>query len=164
MPDRDTLMGIAQIAATFIGFAGVVFAVDRSSVGGVTAQERNALMNLLVPSIAVLFLGFVPLVATSGGAGEERIWRVSNGLLGAVHAFLLSGAVRAAIRGQLLEPVPVRFLLIGGGSLAVLANAVVVFGFMPGLAPMVYIAGLVWFLLISAVQFVMLMVLHFRAS
>jgi len=121
-------------------------------------------MNLLAPSIAVLFLAFVPLVATSGGLSDVNTWRVSNGLLGAVHTVLLSGAARAAIRGQLLEPVPVRFLLIGGGSLAVLANAAVVLGFIPGLAPMVYVAGLVWFLLVSAIQFVMLMVLHFRAS
>jgi hypothetical protein len=164
LQDRDTLMAIAQIAATFIGFAGVVFAVDRASAGGVSGPERNAIMNLLIPSIAVLFLAFVPLVASTGDAAEERIWRASNGILGAIHSVLLAGAFRAAIRSQLLEPVPLRFILLGGGSLAVVANVAVVLGFLPRFAAMVYLAGLVWFLLVSAIQFVMLIVLHVRAS
>ena len=164
MQDRDILMAVAQIAATFIGFAGVVFAVDRASEGGVTGPERNALMNLLIPAIAVLFLAFVPVIASTGVSSEALIWRASNGMLGAVHLVLLSGAVRTAMRGQLLEPVPLRFVLIGGGSLAVAANLVVVLGFLPRLAPMAYLAGLVWFLLVSAIQFVMLIVLHVRAS
>ena len=128
MQDRDILTAIAQIAATFIGFAGVVFAVERASAGGVSNPERNAIMNLLVPSIAVLFLAFVPLIASTGIASETLIWRGSNGLLGAIHSVLLAGAVRAALRSQLLEPVPLRFILIGGGFLAVAANAAVVLG------------------------------------
>jgi hypothetical protein len=157
-------MAIGQIAATFIGFAGVVFAVERSSAGGVSGPERNAIMNLLTPSIAVLFLAFVPLVASTGDATEANIWRASNGILGAIHSLLLAGAFRAAIRSQLLEPVALRFVLLGGGSLAVVANAVVVLGFVPRFAPMAFVAGLVWFLLVSAIQFVMLIVLHVRAS
>ena len=164
MQDRDTLMAIAQIAATFIGFAGVVFAVERGSAAGVSREERNALMNLLIPSIAVLFLAFVPLVSSAGGVSEARIWRGSNALLGAIHVVLLSGAIRAAIRSQLLEPVPLRFVLISGGSLAVLANVLIVLGVAQGLAAMVFVAGLVWFLLVSAVQFVMLIVLHVRTA
>ena len=155
-------MAIAQIAATFIGFAGVVFAVERSSAGGVSDRERNAIMNLLMPSIAVLFLAFVPLLASTGDATEARIWRASNGVLGAIHAVLLAGAFRAAIRSQLLEPVPLRFILLSGGSLAVLANALVVLGLVPRFAAMAFVAGLVWFLLVSAIQFVMLIVLHVR--
>jgi hypothetical protein len=157
-------MAIAQIAATFIGFAGVVFAVERASAGGISNPERNSLMSLLVPSIAVLFLAFVPLIASTAIASETLIWRSSNGLLGAIHSVLLAGAVRAALRSQLLEPVPVRFILIGGGFVAVAANAAVVFGFIPELAPTAFLAGLVWFLLISATQFVMLIVLHVRAQ
>jgi hypothetical protein len=68
MSDRDTLMTIAQIAATFVGFAGVVFAVDRASATGVTGPERNAILNLLVPSIAALFLAFIPLIAAAASS------------------------------------------------------------------------------------------------
>lgn len=164
MQDRDTLMAIAQIAATFIGFGGVVFAVESASVRGVSDAEKNAIMNLLIPSIAVLFLAFIPLVVSTSGASEARMWRGSNAILGAVHSFLLLGAFRAAIRNKLLEPVPLRFILLGGGSLAVLANVAIVFGLVPQLAATVFVAGLVWFLFISAIQFVMLIVLHVRAS
>lgn len=157
-------MAIAQIAATFVGFAGVVFAVDRASASGVSGPERNAILNLLVPSIAVLFLAFVPLLAAAALANEAGIWRMGNAVLGAVHAFLLAGAFRAAARGQLLEPVPLRIVLLGGGSLAVLANAVAVLGLVPRFAPVAYLGGLVWFLFVSGIQFVMLVVLHVRAS
>ena len=157
-------MAIAQIAATFVGFAGVVFAVDRASASGVSGPERNAILNLLVPSIAALFLAFIPLVATAAVPNEVGIWRTANAVLGAVHAFLLAGAFRAAARGQLLEPVPLRVALLGGGSLAVLANVAVVLGFAPRFAPVAYLGGLVWFLFVSGIQFVMLVVLHVRAA
>jgi hypothetical protein len=164
LQDRDTLMTIAQIAATFIGFAGVVFAVESASSRGVSDRERNAILNLLIPSVAVLFIAFVPLVAAAAGGHDVRIWRASNAVVGVVHSVLLTGAFRAALRNQLLEPIPVRFLLLGGGSLAVLANAVVVLGFFPQLAATAFLAGLVWFLFVSAVQFLMFIVLHVRAS
>jgi hypothetical protein len=157
-------MAIAQIAATFVGFAGVVFAVDRASATGVSGPERNAILNLLIPSIAALFLAFVPLIAAAAVANEVAIWRTGNAVLGAVHAFLLSGAFRAAARGQLLEPVPLRVVLLGGGSLAVLGNVVVVLGFAPRFASVAFLAGLVWFLFVSGIQFVMLVVLHVRVS
>ena len=164
MEDRDILLAIAQVAATFIGFAGVIFAIDRSSEPGLSGPERNALLNLLIPSICVLFLAFVPLVAATGFTSQPLIWRASNGLLGAIHLFLVAGATRAAIRSQLLEAIPLRFALISGGYLAVATNVAVVFGLMQGFAALAYIGGLVWFLLVSAIQFVMLIILHVRVS
>ena len=157
-------MAIAQIAATFVGFAGVVFAVDRASASGVSGPERNAILNLLVPSIAVLFLTFIPLIAAAAVANDIEIWRAANAVLGTVHAVLLAGAFRAAMRGQLLESVPLRVVLLGGGSVAVLANVAVVLGFAPRFASVAYLGGLVWFLFVSGIQFVMLVVLHVRAS
>ena len=164
MEDRDTLMAVGQVAATFIGFAAVVFAVDRSSQSGISTPERTALMHLLIPSIAVLFLAFAPLVAFAGFTAEPQIWRVSNGLLGAIHLTLVANATRAAIRSRLLEPIPLRLILIPGGFLAIAANVAVVVGFLQDFAAMIYIAGLVWFLLVSAIQFVMLILLHTRTS
>lgn len=164
MEYRDILMAIAQVAATFIGFAGVVFAVGRASQNGVSSPERTALIHLLLPSIAVLFLAFAPLVASAGFTSQPRIWRISNGLLGAIHLLLIANATRAAMRSRLLEPVPLRFILIPGGYLAVAANVAVVLGFVQELGAMIYIAGLVWFLFVSSVQFVMLIFLNARAT
>jgi hypothetical protein len=164
MEHRDVLMAIAQVAATFIGFASVVFAVGRASVAGVKAPERTALIHLLLPSILVLFLAFAPVVAFSGVSSEPQVWRVANAVLGVIHLLLVSNATWIAVRQRLLEPVPLRFVLIPGGYLAVAANLAVAFGFVQDLAALVYIAGLVWFLLVAAIQFVMLILLHERAT
>lgn len=164
MEHSDVLMAIAQVAATFIGFAGVVFAVGRASKEGVSGPESTAVVHLLLPSIAVLFLAFAPVVASAGSImSQPRIWRVSNGLLGLVHLLLIANAMRAAMRARLLEPLPLRFVLMPGGILAIAANVAVVFGFVPELAALTFLAGLVWFLLVSATQFVMLIFLA-RAS
>jgi hypothetical protein len=164
MEHRDVLMAIAQVAATFIGFASVVFAVGRASVAGVNAPERTALIHLLLPSILVLFLAFAPVVAFAGITSEAQVWRVANGVLGIIHLLLVSNATWVAVRSQLLEPVPLRFVLIPGGYLAVAANLAVTFGFLQELAVLIYLAGLVWFLLVAAVQFVMLILLHERVT
>ena len=71
MSDRDTLMTIAQIAATFVGFASVVFAVSRSAAGGGRGAECTALRNLLVPDSCVVFPAFVPIVGCAGCASAE---------------------------------------------------------------------------------------------
>jgi hypothetical protein len=160
MNDHDVLLGLAGVAATFIGFAGVVFAVDRSSQRGVTGAERTALLHLLLPSIAALFLAFAPLVLAAGVDFRELQWRLANGVLAAVHLLLIANATRAAIRSRLLEPIPLRFVLIPGGYLAVAANLAVVLGFFHGYGAMIYLGGLVWFLFVSAVQFIMLILLH----
>ncbi|MDZ4673355.1 MAG: hypothetical protein SGI84_02810 [Gemmatimonadota bacterium] len=157
-------MAIAGIAATLIGFASVVFAVGRASASGLSVPERNALGHLLIPASCVLFLAFVPVVAAVGFAAQPQIWRASNGLQGIIHLTLIVNAARAAARSQILEPLPVRLILIPGGFLALAANFAVALGFMQHYAAMIYIAGLVWFLLVAAVQFVMLIFLHARAS
>lgn len=164
MDQRDVLMAIAQVAATFIGFASVVFAVGRASVAGVHAPERTALIHLLLPSILVLFLAFAPVVAFAGVRSEPLVWRVANAVLGVIHLLLVSNATWVAVRSRLLEPVPLRFVLIPGGYLVVAANLAVALGWAPDLAALTYLAGLVWFLLVAAVQFVMLILLQERAS
>ena len=76
----------------------------------------------------------------------------------------MAAATWVAVRSRLLEPVPLRFVLIPGGFLAVAANLAVALVFVQDLAALVYLAGLVWFLLVAAVQFVMLILLHESAS
>jgi hypothetical protein len=164
MENRELLLALAGVAATFIGFAGVVFAVDRSSHRGVSEPERTALLHLLLPAIAVLFLSFGPVVLSAQVGSHDPDWRLANGVLGVVHLMLIANATRAAIRARLLEPIPLRFVLIPGGYLAVAANAAVVFGFLQDYGAMIYLGGLVWFLFVSAVQFVMLIFLHTDAT
>ncbi len=160
MENRELLLALCGVAATFIGFAGVVFAVDRSSQRGVTDPERTALLHLLLPAIAVLFLALVPVVLSARAGSHDPHWRLANGVLGAVHLMLIANATRAAIRSRLLEPIPLRVILIPGGYLALAANVAVVLGFLQDFSAVIYLGGLVWFLFVSAVQFVMLIFLH----
>ena len=164
MESRDILMAIAGVAATFIGFASVVFAVGRASHGGLSISERNALAHLLIPASCVLFLAFLPIIIAAGFEAPLPIWRLSNGVLGIVHLMLIVNGARAAAKSQILEPLPVRAILFPGGFLSLAANFAVAFGFLQHFAAMIYLAGLLWFLLVSSVQFIMLVFLHARSS
>src|SRR5678815_951543 len=103
MEPESVLAVIAGVASTFIGFTGVIFAVGRSSLDGWTPTERTALLNLLMPSVVVLFLAFIPIVAFTGIQSPVLIWRTSNGLLAAIHLALVTSALRAAWKSTLME-------------------------------------------------------------
>ena len=158
MEPWSILAVIAGVASTFIGFTGVIFAVGRSSLDGWNPRERTALLNLLLPAVFVLFLAFVPIVASTGIQSQELIWRGSNGVLAAIHLALVTSAFRAALKATLMEPVPLRFVLIPGGYLSGLLSALAALGFVPRFTVTVFVGGLVWSLLVAAVQFVMLIV------
>jgi hypothetical protein len=158
MEPESVLAVIAGVAATFIGFTGVIFAVGRSSLEGWSPAERTALLNLLMPSVVVLFLAFLPIVASTGIQSQALIWRGSNGLLAVIHLALVTSALRAALKSTLMEPVPLRWFLIPGGYASGLLSALAALGYFPRFAIMIFVAGLVWSLLVAAVQFVMLIV------
>ena len=164
MDAQNLLTTIAQVAATFIGFTGVIFAIGRYSQGGWSDSERNAVFNLLLPATAALFLAFMPLVAGTAFPSEPMIWRVYNAVLAVVHLPLVTSAARLAVRRQLLEPIPLRYVLIPVGFVAVAANVAVAFGALQSLAVLIFVAGLVWFLLVAAVQLGMLILSHTRAA
>lgn len=158
MEPWSVLAVIAGVAATFIGFTGVIFAVGRSSRDGWDPSERTALLNLLMPSVVVLFLALLPIVASTGIQSQTLIWRWSNGILGAIHLALVTSALRAALRSTLLEPIPIRFVLIPGGYLSGIFSVLAALGYFPAFVVTAFVAGLVWSLLVAAVQFVMLIV------
>ena len=158
MNPETVLAAIISVAAAFIGFTGVIFAVGRFSQGQWTTSERNALMHLLLPSTLALFLAFVPMVLLTGVESVAGVWRASNGLLAVIHAPLVSRALWLVIRAELVEPLPLRFVLIPLGFASVIASAIVAFGFLQNFAAMAFTGGLVIFLLVAAIQFVMLVI------
>ena len=158
MEPWSVLALIAGVASTFIGFTGVIFALGRSSREGWNPAERTALINLLMPSLVVLFLALLPIGAGTGIDSTELIWRGANGLLAAIHLVLVTTAFRAALRKTLMEPVPLRWVLIPGGYASGILSALAAFGLFPRFWVMLFLAGLVWSLFIAAIQFVMLIV------
>ena len=81
MDPGSVLATIAQVAAAFVGFTGVIFAVGRFSQGGWRGPEREALVHLLLPSLVVLFMALFGLAASTGIESDVRLWRVCNGML-----------------------------------------------------------------------------------
>ncbi len=158
MGPENILAVIAGIAATFVGFTGVIFAVGRFASGQWNIAERHALSNLLLPSLVALFTALIPLVALTAVEESTRLWRVMNGLLAIIHLPLVSSALWRALRAELAEPIPLRFVLIPVGYVSVAASAAVALGFFSAFGAAIFSAGLVWFLVIAAVQFVLLIV------
>ena len=156
MQPESLLTAVAGVASAFIGFTGVIFAVGRFSRGAWKVSERHALTNMLVPSLVALFMALVPMVVLTGVQSAISVWRISNAILATIHVVLVTGALRVALRGELVEPIPLRFVLIPGGYVSVVASALVAAGLWPSLAATIFGAGLVWFLLIAAIQFVLL--------
>jgi len=152
----SVLAVIAQVAATFLGFTGVIFAVKSVSASSWTRTDRNALIHLLVPTIIVLFMAFVPLVGSISTGTDDVLWRVSNALLFVVHAPLVSRVLWLSLKSQLIEPVPFRFVGLPIGFSSVAANLLVALGFLDGYGATAFAGGLVWLLVVATIQFVML--------
>ena len=162
MDPQNLLTTIVQVAATFIGFTGIIFAIGKYSQGGWSHPERAAVLHLLLPSIAALFLAFLPLLAASAAEPGPVQWRVWNLLSALIHLPMVTNAALLKWRGQLIEPVPLSNVLVPGGYVVILANLIVVVGFLEGLSATVFAASLVWFLLISSVQLALLILTHTR--
>jgi hypothetical protein len=153
---ENVLGSIAGVAATFVGFTGVIFAVGRFSRGDWTIAERNALGNLLMPSLVALFMALFPLAILASVEGNPTLWRVANGGLAAIHLPLVSSALWRAIRSELAEPLPLRFVLIPGGFISVALSGLAAFGALNPISAAIFAGGLVWFLVVAATQFVIL--------
>jgi len=101
--------------------------------------------------VVVLFLAFIPIVASTGIHSQALIWRGSNGVLAVIHLALVTSALRAALKSRLMEPVPLRFFLIPGGYASGILSALVALGYLQQFMVMVFVAGLVWSVLVAAI-------------
>jgi hypothetical protein len=160
MEATNVLATVAQVAATLIGFTGVIFAIGRFSEGGLDPTERNALIHLLMPAAMALFLALAPMVAASGVEPGVIFWRVFNAVLAAVHAPVVTDGARAALRGELPEPIRLQLSLVIFGYLTIAANVIVALGYADNFAVLAYLVVVSWFLVVSVVEFILLILAH----
>lgn len=160
MEANAILETFAQVAATLVGFTGVVFAIGSFSQGGLSPAERHGLLHLLVPAAIVLFLSLLPMVVSNGAEPGPLFWRAFNGLLGGVHLLTLADATRSVLSRQVPEPIPIHIGMVVIGYTTVVANFIVVLGFISELAVLVYLISLLWFLVVSVTQFMLLILSH----
>ena len=82
----DTLHTLAQIATALIGFSGIVLVFGERTSSKLTAEESLRLYALLAPSVTALFCSFVPILLSAVVDNHAVVWRISNGVLGLLHA------------------------------------------------------------------------------
>ena len=75
------LLGIAGVASTFTGFAGVVATFGRRGEGQWLPEERFRLINMILLSLVACLLSFVPLIEDLFHLAEVTLWTVASVLL-----------------------------------------------------------------------------------
>jgi hypothetical protein len=81
------LLGMAAIGATFAGFSGIVTVFRRPGHEGQwSPEDRFRLGNLLIPSLGVCFMPFLPLTLEQFQLGDRATWLISSLVLGTLAA------------------------------------------------------------------------------
>ena len=156
MDEPQALSTLAEVAATFIGFTGVVFAVLSFAGDGIRESEKGAIVHLVLPSVAALIFSLLPLILIPNFGGTIELWRACNLALGLVHLGLLSHGVRSFFKQKILGSLLGIAVLTGFGLSSISANLLVTYGLFQDFAVSIYLAGLLWLLIVSATQFILL--------
>jgi hypothetical protein len=156
---HDTLIALAEVAAAFAGFSGVVATFGRRSPSDWSAAARFRFGNLLTTAVASCILAFLPVVLAHFPIAPFTVWAWSGAALA---FFCLSFLV------QLFRRVPKktaegrglrRWMAVvwvggmGGAALAQLAN---IAASSEGRGGAPYVAGILVLLAISGLQFIVL--------
>jgi hypothetical protein len=154
------LLGIGAVAATFVGFSGVVVVFGERAHGDWLVQDRFRLVNMITMSLASCFLSFGPLILDVFHVSTERIWVLSSAISGAGYFLYFLYAFPQALKlmhknmtyierrlsiSILLTMIAVTFLQI--------MNAMN-FGITSG--PGAYIIGLLVLIFVAGIQFAIL--------
>ena len=125
MDQVGTLHTVAQIAIALIGFSGIVVVFGERSATRWTAEESMRLYALLAPSFTALLCSFVPILLATEVTNADTVWRISNAVLGTIHAanlgwFLVNSWGAKTTIGQRINSV-IGFGVIAAHFLAALA-------------------------------------------
>ena len=97
----DVLIGIAQIAGTFAGFAALAGLVGRRARDS-SRYDVERLRTVILNGVMVVVTALIPIVVGGYGLNETSAWRVSSGLALVIN-WALAAAVVAFGRSGLLE-------------------------------------------------------------
>ena len=158
MVDSDSLMTIAEIAATFAGFAALVSVLGRRARSGRAIHDLLRLRLVIATSLIVVVASLVPSALARFDMATERIWQVAAG----VFLLLIYAEVAAFIANY--KPVrehfePDRVALAVTAVLQLLVQAAlltVLFAGLPRLDDALYVAALVATLCTAAFVFMRL--------
>ena len=158
MPDPDALRTFAELGIALAGFSGIVAVLGRRSQGQWSELERARLFALLSTSLGATFFSVLPELFREASRPD--------GWLRAAHACMVAyqgGAIAfyfsRAKPGQhaMFADRLVAVTLTGLGGLLLLAQAAVVGGLLAGVAGPLYVAALLYLLLVGSANFVLLL-------
>jgi O-antigen/teichoic acid export membrane protein len=154
--ETDTLLTLAEIAATFAGFAALVSAIRRRSEDPETMHDILRLRVTISSSVVIVILALIPIGLANYGLSEVAVWRIS----GIVFLILSIGVIWSFLR--IYRPVEDQFprdewsvrVFVVLQVAIVVALLVAVLNIAPELSYAVYITALVCYLSQAAYIFV----------
>jgi len=158
LEQADALLSIAEIAATFAGFAALVTLFGRRRVAGTAAHDLLRLRLVIATSVVVVLISLVPVALAGYGLTVGIAWRVAAGV-GLLLRYLAIGSFIASYRRVQDHFEPDR-LAVGVYSvievLVQVALLAVLFGFADGNENSLYVSSLVGTLAQAAFVFLRL--------
>ena len=125
---HDLLMTIAQVAATFAGFSGIIGVFSRAA--SLSESDMGALMVRDVVEISVTVAGFalLPFIPDGFGIAQSLSWRLCSGLfaLGLICGFIAAMRRVQLSTGAIIGVDPMLFhvalTLLGAAQIALWLN------------------------------------------
>jgi hypothetical protein len=162
----DILIVIAEVAAAFAGFAGVVSIFRHRGSGAWEPPDAYRFRFMVELSLCTVAFALLPFIVHHFGVPPRVLWSSCSALLGFMYVALL---VLARIRARHLRGGPgveihrgLMTFAVGGAivGLVLLALNALQVGFVGEFGP--YLAGLAWLLTISGIMFLRLLLLGIR--
>lgn len=104
MQGDDVLLTIAQVAITFAGFSSVVVVFGQRAVGRWSEEDSVRFAFLIVSSLVVVFLAFLPIFLRFLHFSDAETWGISSAILGAAAAILTAAAWRNVLGLRSKQP------------------------------------------------------------
>ena len=163
---NETLLTIAEVSVGFAGFASIVTVLGKRS-GAEALQDALRIRIILVYSLSVVFLGFLPAILLEYAVPEAAVWRVCCAVLAGTALFLFLTIITPRAR-DIVRPLSYSRSYMAFGTAIYLVPAfacgLAAAGVGRQLAPATYLLSLPLLLLGVAVVFVRLVLSFMRRS
>ena len=151
----DVLHTIAEVSITLAGFVGVIL-VLRNNSPLKDRVDANSMFHMLLSSLGVCGVAFLPLIVQSFFDDESLVWRTCIPVMGLLHLVGASKAMAELRGGEIGLPKVMVGIFAPVSMFLVVASIAVAAGYWVVHAPAFYLAGLGWSLLVAATSFLML--------
>ncbi len=152
----EEMRTLAEIAIALAGFSGVVMALKARQSLGDRKVDYARLRELLITSLVVVFFAFLPSMAAGVLGDSPWVWRGPQLLFGIVHvgamALFMVTAGSEVTSASLWELATVPLAL-----LVIVLQFATALGFFSDYLAASYLLALLWFLLIAAMNFSVLL-------